>query len=199
MEPHWTFDLVGKLAPVSPGLMVPDSLSVTRFAYPVEEVDVTIGAIWAPPLNRYDVTHLNLVGGGLEYGRGITSELLRKIAVQSLLREAIAQIVAEGDDEAEPRFRAVVTQESGIRRMVGVSEILPPAKSTEMLGLSHPEVLRLREAGPTTETLQWVARVYRIGEIWAEPPAKTVRDAFELPASTATYWIKQARGRGLLD
>lgn len=88
--------------------------------------------------------------------------------------------------------------ESGVKSLTGIEAVLEPATPTEMLGMSSAEVARLREAGPTTETLQWVARVYLVGQIWAEPPAKTVREAFGLPASTATYWIKQARARGIL-
>jgi len=199
MDPHWSFEQVGDLELVHPGLLVPSTLIVTRFAYPTAESDVTIVATWAEPLHRYDVTHINVFGASSEYGRGITSETLRKVAVQSLLREAIAQVVSDEDGDRAPRFRGLVPVESGVSRMIGVSAILPPASATEMLGLAEHDVARLKESGPTSETLQWVARVYRVGQIWAEPPAKTVRDAFALPASTATYWIKQARGRGILD
>jgi len=58
---------------------------------------------------------------------------------------------------------------------------------------------RMVEAGPTDETLLWVARIYIMAELVGDPPAKHVREAFKVPTSTAGYWIRRAKDRKILN
>ena len=57
---------------------------------------------------------------------------------------------------------------------------------------------RLRENGPTTETLEWVAYLYRLGLLRGDPPTKLVEQAIAIPRSTAGRWVAAARAAGLL-
>lgn len=198
MVSSWSFRYVGKLVPVDPGLLVVDAFEALRHDFPAKGASTAIRAIWDASFCGYEVTLIEVYASALGDGRGLTSETLRRIPVQSLLRDAISQLASSDAADGRAQYRGVIPVESGVDVLHGVEDEMPPVSATEMLGLEVNDVARLREAGPTTETLQWVARVYRVGQIWEEPPAKTVREAFGLPASTATYWIKQARGRGIL-
>lgn len=54
------------------------------------------------------------------------------------------------------------------------------------------------KAGPTTETLQWVARIYRLALLVGDAPAQAVASALNVPRSTASRWATRARDRGFL-
>ena len=58
---------------------------------------------------------------------------------------------------------------------------------------------RLADAGPTEETLEHVALVYRLAYVCADRPTKAVEDAFRLPRSIAERWVSKARDLGLID
>lgn len=193
----WGFRYVGELVPVEPGLLVVESFEAIRHDFPMPGASTALRAYWDGGIFGYEVAMIE-VYGPWEQRRGVTSETLRRIPVQSFLRDAISQLASADASDGTARFRGVVPVESGVASLSGVEEQMDAVTPTGMLGLGADDVARLREAGPTTETLRWVARVYRIGQIWEEPPAKTVRESFGLPASTATYWIKQARGKGIL-
>ena len=64
--------------------------------------------------------------------------------------------------------------------------------------LTPETALRLRENGPTTETLDWVAYLYRLGLLMGEPPTKAVEVRLGIPRSTAGRWVAAARDRGPL-
>lgn len=52
--------------------------------------------------------------------------------------------------------------------------------------------------GPTTETLQQVALLYRIALLVGDAPAKAVAEALGVPRPTASRWATRARDRGYL-
>jgi hypothetical protein len=60
------------------------------------------------------------------------------------------------------------------------------------------DLLELGEAGPTTETLKAVARVYRTGMLLGDAPTQRVATAFGVPRSTAGRWVTRSRDRGFL-
>ena len=105
-----------------------------------------------------------------EGGVSITGEHLRKIPVQEVVQE-----VVKGLTMPVPFGRK------------------EPAKFT------RKEIKTLVEAGPTDQTLEVVARIYVIAELSGEPPAKSVRETFKVPPSTAGYWIRRAKDRGILN
>jgi hypothetical protein len=113
-------------------------------------------------------------------GPPITSELIRKIPVQTLLRGA----VANGVD---------------LRLSLQPGKEGPSIQSVTPVYLSQPERDRLVAAGPADETLLWVARFYILAKLAGDPPAKFVREAFGVPTSTAGYWIRRAKDRKILD
>jgi hypothetical protein len=65
-----------------------------------------------------------------------------------------------------------------------------------MLDVQHRD--RMREAGPVTETLEWVARVYSVALATGDKPTRAVEDVFGVPRYTASRWVAGARQRGFL-
>lgn len=105
-------------------------------------------------------------------GPPVTSEALRTVAVAAFVRHSIQ---ASSDPAWKP---------SSTRVAFGLMDV------------AHRD--RMREAGPTTETLEWVARVYSCALAAGDKPAKAVQDAFEVPRYTAGRWVASARKRGFL-
>lgn len=62
-----------------------------------------------------------------------------------------------------------------------------------------PPPADIGKAGPTTETLQWVARIYRTALLVGDAPAQAVASALGVPRSTASRWATRARDRGYLS
>lgn len=54
------------------------------------------------------------------------------------------------------------------------------------------------KAGPTAETLRWVARIYRLALLLGDAPTQAVAAGLSIPRSTAGRWVTRARDRGLL-
>lgn len=116
-----------------------------------------------------------LVIGRQAGGPPVTSEGIRGIPVQAIVREVIR----------EAAERIVNTGARG--------------RATARWTRSNSDIARLRKAGPIDETLQVAADVYRVSRVIGDPPAKAVAQAFQIPQRTATYWIKLARERGFLE
>lgn len=57
---------------------------------------------------------------------------------------------------------------------------------------------RLKAAGPTDETLRWVALLYRVAVAVDEPPAKSIQGGFRVSLRTASNWVAAARRAGYL-
>ncbi|MET3949711.1 hypothetical protein [Arthrobacter sp. UYEF36] len=107
-------------------------------------------------------------------GPAVTSEGIRSITVQGLVREMI-QIQIEEDFYSGGEYAS---------------------KGFGMLKVE--EALRLKKAGPSTETLEWVARIYKVAELLDKPPTIAVEETFEVSRSTAGAWIGRARAAGLV-
>lgn len=106
-------------------------------------------------------------------GPPVTSEAIRAVPVAALTKSAAAHVV-----EMEE-------QQDGV--------VLSPR------GHLYPKyAARLRENGPTSETLEWVTYLYRVGLLMGEPPTKLVGTAIGIPRSTAGRWVAAARKQGLL-
>lgn len=54
---------------------------------------------------------------------------------------------------------------------------------------------RLKQQGPTGNTLKWVARIYNVCIIRHQSPTKSVSDLFGIPLRTASHWVKLMRER----
>lgn len=82
---------------------------------------------------------------------------------------------------------------------VGNVERVGQSASLDALGELNPQRLaRLREAGPTQETLATVARIYRWGLVIGDAPGVMVEENFDVSRRTAGRWIALARERGHL-
>lgn len=107
-----------------------------------------------------------------EGGPPVTGEALRKITVQSIIRDNVATSIQ-------------------------VAKNWPAGEAISGNGLlTTNDALRLKAAGPVAETLEWVGRVYRLSEIMGEPPTKAVEETFQISRSTAGAWIGRARAAG---
>ena len=61
-----------------------------------------------------------------------------------------------------------------------------------------PAPADLGKAGPTDETLRWVARIYRLALLVGDAPTQAVAEGLSVPRSTAGRWVTRARDRGHL-
>jgi hypothetical protein len=107
-------------------------------------------------------------------GPPVTSEGIRKLPVRELIRTVALEHIY--------RVRANPKAKGGT--------IITP---TRLTGFK-----RFADAGPTDETLEYVALTYRLAYACNDNPTKAVMDAFGLPRATAGGWIASARERGLL-
>ncbi len=107
-------------------------------------------------------------------GPPVTSEALRQVQVAALVQWAVRHI---------QRVHAVREH-----------QIVLDA------GLAHEaEFTRAKQQGMTDETLQLVARIYRVALLMGKPPVKIIEEWFELPRSTAGRWVTAARKKGFLE
>jgi hypothetical protein len=113
-------------------------------------------------------------------GPPVTGEALRQVPVAWLVRHSL-------ETTPQSPFGPGFGQE--------------PGKRFEMVlfGMLEPEdVQRMRAAGPTDETLEWVARTYTLALAVGDRPTKAVKEVFEIAQSTAGQWVARARDRGFL-
>lgn len=75
--------------------------------------------------------------------------------------------------------------------------IMSALQTTLLLGGERPPA-DAGKAGPTTETLRWVARIYRLALLLGGAPTQAVASGLGVPRSTAGRWVTRARDRGLL-
>ncbi|MEX1079817.1 MAG: hypothetical protein WED09_11990 [Homoserinimonas sp.] len=92
-----------------------------------------------------------------------------------------------------------------LKRCVNRAMYLRPEVPGSNLVSMHTKTLepglfeQLKAQGPTPETLDWVARIYKNARIKLEPPTQYVAGALEIPHRTASHWVKLARQRGHLS
>lgn len=121
-----------------------------------------------------------------EGGPTVTGELLRAIPVKTLISRALRH----SWNEYAVRTGPLDPARSG-----------PDAPTPIFVAWGLLDVVdrdRMREAGPTEETLRWAALIYRVALLLGEPPTKSVAGAFEIAGSTAGQWVAAARSRGFL-
>jgi len=142
----------------------------------MEEIGADVAAVLLLEGQRYVVQELRITRQ--DDGAPITSELIRGIRVQSLIPVAVRESVELRIAEPSPKG-------TDRHRVTGV--VLTPK-----------ERRRIVSAGPTDETLLWVARIYVMAELAGEPPAKSVKENLDIPMPTAGNWIRRAKDRGIL-
>lgn len=80
------------------------------------------------------------------------------------------------------------------------SVVLPMAadgETIEMLPVALVESKFTKR--PDDRSLLRLSQVFKLAQLLGVPPAKYVQEKFELPRSTAGYWIKLAREKGYLE
>lgn len=109
-----------------------------------------------------------------EGGPAITGDGIRKLAVQAIVRSAVREGIQDG-----------------------IGRDIPTGSAAVALGmLLTSEAERMKAAGPTGETIEWVGRVYQLSELVGDPPTQAVEQAFGISRSTAGAWIGRARAAG---
>lgn len=109
----------------------------------------------------------------------LTSTILRAVKLGELTQQVLLKSVESGDVHSSE-------YEITIESHGPVAE------------LSEKEIQRIREQGPTDESLQWAANFYNLGQVLGLPPAKQVEINLGLPRTTASKWVRRAREKGLL-
>ena len=160
------FTPIGALVEVVPGARIHSEASVTLRNY--RGLDVT-GHVFVRD-GRVEVDELGIKR--LEGTPSINGELLRAVAIQPLIR-------------------------GFVRNGMKLHSTVPEGTAAVAFGLlSLDDAKRMKGAGPTAETLEWVGKVYRLAEFMGDAPAKAVEEAFGIPNSTARSWIGRARSAG---
>jgi hypothetical protein len=113
-------------------------------------------------------------------GPPIDGTSLRKITVGELVTDAVSNVLHFDQDEKGLRLNPVAG--------------LAHSMTAEDLKRLDEEGGKLNDRG-----LQSVATLYRAAAVSGLPPQRYIMEAFDLPRSTAGYWISQARKRGFLE
>jgi hypothetical protein len=152
-----------------PGLLL--WREVTAYADDYKGFDVAVHVVLDDGrLTAYEVKVKQRPGGP-----AVTGEALRQVKVAAFVRNSIAA------------NSTLPEREPGETYTVAAFGLLEPS-----------DVARMREAGPVTETLEWVAKVYTVALATGDQPTKAVRNVFEIAQSTAGQWVKRARDKRLL-
>lgn len=118
-------------------------------------------------------------------GPPVTTEALRDMAVGRFIAQGVAQdlsMMRPGPD--------------GSVIMNGASAGEFPRTGYGVLSVA--EAHRMRDTGPTADTLRGVAEVYMVAHAIGQQPTKAVRESFGISQSTAGAWVGRARSAGLL-
>lgn len=108
-------------------------------------------------------------------GKPVNGAALRSIAVQTLVRQYVRLQVSMSKGH----------KDGTVVRAYGL--------------LTEDESKVAKERGPTPETLELVAQVYRLATFMDDAPTKAVEETFAVSRSTAGAWIGRARSAGLLE
>ncbi len=165
-----TANASGEYVRVAPGLAMPAAVTVQAEDVRGYDVDVVVSD------GRLVAREVRV--RQRDDGPPVTGEAIRGVPLAGLVRQA-AQHALEYEQSGEGD--AVLT------RLSPVTWITPETAE------------RLREAGPTTESLHTVATLYRIALLTGQPPTTAVEKSLGLPRSTTGRWVALARERGFLD
>jgi hypothetical protein len=162
--------MTGRRVAVGPGLTMPATVTVTAEDVHGYDVEVVVAAETVAEHGRLVAREVRI--RQRDGGPPVTGEAIRAVPVAALTHYAATHLwVAE--------------QKGG-----HVEE--------KLLRMNDELAARLREAGPTTETLKWVAHLYRVGLLTGSPPTVGVEQTLNVPRSTAGRWVAMARRRGFL-
>lgn len=156
---------------VPPGLELPARARTELLDYHGYDIEAVV-TVEAKP-NPISVEQLTI--RRRDDGPAITSEGIRKIAVRSIINDAVRLGVQEG-----PLGQAIPVG----AEVVGMGMLLTS------------EAERMGRTGPTPETIEWVGRIYLLAELVGDPPTKAIEKTFGISRSTAGAWIGRARAAG---
>lgn len=121
----------------------------------------------------------------LEQSGHVTAATLRAVAIDKLMRLAVAEAMQEGDLQADGAFEP--------------QERTTSAGRDAFYERYRRGARRPRRGSPLTdENLQQVAELYRAAVKRGDPPTETVSEQLHIARSTAGRWVAAARKRGLL-
>jgi hypothetical protein len=66
------------------------------------------------------------------------------------------------------------------------------------ISIEEAERERIRQQGPTDESLRMMADLYELGRLVGLNPAKFVETNLGMPRTTVTKWVRRARDRGMI-
>lgn len=154
---------------VVPGVVINRSARVQLLDYRGYDIDARVVV---DEEGRAEVSTLTV--SRREGGPAVSGAALRSIPVQGVIRQF-----------AKMELRLAMGAEVG--------------EEVSALGLiPTKEVERLRALGPLAETLEAVAKVYRLAEFVGDAPTKSIEDCFGISRSTAGAWIGRARSAGFI-
>ncbi|MCA4132952.1 hypothetical protein [Arthrobacter sp. M4] len=154
---------------IAPGVTIWSRAKTTIEPYKGYRVDAEVSVAESGRVEIDSLTVSRLPGG-----EPVTGEALRKVAVQSIIRDAV---------------------KTGIQQSIG-STIAPGTQVSALGMIPTEDAVRLKHEGPTAETLEWVGRIYRVSELIDSAPTKAVEETFGISRSTAGAWIGRARAAG---
>lgn len=124
-----------------------------------------------------------LIGVEADPGEEVGAADWRKVRPAEAWRDVATRVVERGEPGSLPDW----------------------TETSPSMNPSQDIVVRLRQQGPTEETLRFVADRYNLARAISVPPALFVQEAFSaggvvehLPRTTATKWIRRARDAGLI-
>lgn len=180
VEDVWTLpatSLFGPRVELAPGLVAREVAEAHR---PWEGYELTLTVRAVPGTEgragRFVCSRFSLAQ--VDDGPPVTSEAVRQVPVAALVRELAGALW---------------------RRTGGLHpDDTDPPEGAWRVWLDDDEIRRLRDQGPTRETLGWVAHTYRLAVVLGDPPTQAVEQSLGLPRSTAGRWVTLARREGLL-
>lgn len=159
---------------MAPGITAPLPIELTVEDWEGFDLVLKVGAVPADGDRAGRLLCKELTLRQRDDGPPVTSDALRAVPVATLMRSAgLGALLA-----SQPH--------SG-----GGVEMFP-------LVLDSETVDRVRALGPVRDSLQEVARVYRLALVLGDPPTRAVEATFGLPRSTAGRWVGLAREQGFL-
>lgn len=117
---------------------------------------------------------------------------LRKIKVGEIVQNAISNILNVDQDRIVSGGVTMTVKDGSL-------VLNPAALLAHPLTLEEKEKLSEQGGKPNDSGLRDVATLFRAAQVSGIPPQRYIMDAFNLPRSTAGYWISQARKRGFLE
>lgn len=122
---------------------------------------------------------------------GYTVKLIAEYRPESGRYETRKVTVRRADGSGEVTGEAL--------RLIPVAGILRQGIAAEILPSVGPVPDHLAQAGPTQETLTWVALTYSLALLLGDAPTQRVANTLGIARSTAGRWVTRARDRGILS